>query len=111
MLPEYPDTLALSADSAFKAEKDTALSVRGMFAFRRTKATMGLSGRVGTKTEECSAIGIVHGHLVEWVSKAQRHVTRATFASELFGGTDAVDQGKLLQLSLHEISVGTGILA
>ena len=44
------------------------------------------------------------------MSKTQRHVTRATFASELFGGTDAIDQGKILQLSLHEVSVGPGSL-
>ena len=48
--------------------------------------------------------------MVEWVSKTQRHVTRATFASELYGGTDALDQGKLLQASLHELHSGPGSL-
>ena len=37
-------------------------------------------------------------------------VTRVTFASELYGGTDALDQGKLLQLSLHELHSGSGSL-
>ena len=110
-LLEYPDSLVLLADSAFKAEKDTGLSVRGTLALRCSKASTGLSGRAGTKIEDFSVTGTVHGHLIEWVSKTQRHVTRATFASELFGGTDAVDQGKLLQLSLHEISAGPGTLA
>ena len=64
-----------------------------------------------TVTAKGSATGSMPGHLIEWVSKTQRHVTRATFASELFGGTDAVDQGKLLQLSLHEIGSGPGSLA
>ena len=103
-LQRYPDSLVLLADSAFKAEKDTGLSVRGMLAFRCCRTQLGVEGSAGTHVHECTTTGEIKGHLVEWVSKTQRHVTRATFASELYGGTDALDQGKLLQASLHELS-------
>ena len=81
-----------------------------MLALRCTRASLGLQERAGIKVEDRTSTGTVSGHLIEWVSKTQRHVTRAAFASELFGGTDAIDQGQLLQLSLHEISAGPGTL-
>ena len=109
-MAEYPEPLTCSAESAFKAEKDTGLSVRGMLAFRCCRSQLGVEGTTGIHVHECTATGEIKGHLVEWVSKTQRHVTRATFASELYGGTDALDQGKLLQVSLHELHSGIGSL-
>ena len=82
-LPEYPDSLVMLADSAFKADKDTGLSVRDMLALRSTKASLGLRERAGIKVEDCTTTGTVSGHLIELLSKTQRHVTRAAFASEL----------------------------
>ena len=93
-----------------RREKDTGLSVRGMLAIRCSRSQLGVDGSAGTRVVECSTTGEIHGHLVEWVSKTQRHVTRATFASELYGGTDAVDQGKIMQLNLHELYAGTSSL-
>ena len=106
-LPQYPDSLVLLADSAFKAEKDTGLSVRGMLAFRCSMDSCGVSGEcAGVHTHNCTTTGTISGHLIEWVSRTQRHVTRATFSSELYGGTDAMDAGKLLQANLHELTAG-----
>ena len=48
--------------------------------------------------------------LCEWVSKTQRHVARATLAFEFYGGTDALGRGKLVQVSLHELRSGPGLL-
>ena len=45
-------------------------------------------------------------HLLHTVSKSQRHVTRSTFASELFAGNDSMDFGLLQRLSLHEMCFG-----
>ena len=50
-------------------------------------------------------------HIVEAICKAQRHVTRSTFSSELFSASDTVDHGMLLALSLHEFSAGAQIAA
>ena len=45
-------------------------------------------------------------HLVDAICKAQRHVTRSTFSSELLSASDTVDHGMLLALSIHEFTAG-----
>ena len=45
-------------------------------------------------------------HVLDWVCKSQRHVTRSTFAAELLGAGDAVDQGLLISQMLHEVEHG-----
>ena len=45
-------------------------------------------------------------HIVEAICKAQRHVTRSTFSSELLSASDTVDHGMLLALSHHEFTAG-----
>ena len=44
--------------------------------------------------------------IVDAICKAQRHVTRSTFSSELISASDTVDHGMLLALSLHESTAG-----
>ena len=45
-------------------------------------------------------------HVLDWLCKNQRHVTRSTFAAELLSGGDAVDQGLLLSQLMHELAHG-----
>ena len=45
-------------------------------------------------------------HVLDWTCKAQRHVTRSTFAAELFAAGDAVEQGMLVAQILHETEKG-----
>ena len=45
-------------------------------------------------------------HIVDAICKAQRHVTRSTFSSELLSASGTVDHCMLLALSLHEFSAG-----
>ena len=45
-------------------------------------------------------------HIVDAICKAQRHVNRSTFSSELLSASDTVDHGMLLALSLHEFTAG-----
>ena len=45
-------------------------------------------------------------HIVDAICKAQRHVTRSTFSSELLSASDIMDHGMLLALSLHEFTAG-----
>ena len=42
----------------------------------------------------------------DFVSKAQRHVTRSTLSSDLFAATDATDVGLLYTVVLHELKHG-----
>ena len=90
----YPTALVQISDAAFKAKAEDGLSVRGLISVR-----ICLNDIVQGKAEaKC--------HMVDWVSKAQRHVTRSTFSSELFAATDAVDIGLLNTVALHELAHG-----
>lgn len=91
---EYPDTLLQVSDSAFKARAEDGLSMRGLVSLR-----VSLTGI--TREQKSTAC-----HLIDYVSKAQRHVTRSTFSSELFAATDAVDIGLLHSIVLHELRQG-----
>ena len=91
---DYPDALLQISDAAFKARAEDGLSVRGLVSVRTSLKAV----RAGVKNAPC--------HLVDWVSKAQRHVTRSTFSSELFAATDAVDSGLLQTVILHELQSG-----
>ena len=46
------------------------------------------------------------GHLLEFVARSQRRVTRSTFTSELQGGCDSVDKGFLIMQTLDEMQTG-----
>ncbi len=72
------------SDAAFKREEETGHSMRGA-AFVRC---VGTSVQDMTKTSP--------GHLLDYVARRQRRVTRATFTSKLQGGCDTVDKGFLL---------------
>ena len=90
----YPDALIQISDSSFKAKADDGLSVRGLISVRTSQSAI----VKGAKH--------VRGHLIDFLSKAQRHVTRSTFSSELFAATDAVDSGLLCTIILQELATG-----
>lgn len=92
-LRKYPNCLMLISDSAFKAREQDGLSMRGMLAIR-------------VSFEDLTKEGPIECHLLHAQSKTQRHVTRSTFASELFAATDALDYGLLQTLSLEELVRG-----
>ena len=45
-------------------------------------------------------------HLIDYASRKQRHVTRSTFAAELFAATDAFDQLWNVAVAWHEVKCG-----
>ena len=92
---QYPDALVQFSDSGFQARAEDGLSVRGMVSLRMHSSDIKQSSK---------AIVV---HLLEYCSKGQRHVTRSTFSSELFAGTDAIDAGLLSRLALHELKFGS----
>ena len=92
-LPSAESNLRIVSDVAFKKETEDGYSLRGVTYLR----------------------GVVHDsfdskdakvHVIDWVCKAQRHVCRSTFAAELLGAGDAVDQGILVCRMLYEIQYG-----
>jgi hypothetical protein len=82
------------SDAAFKKEEDNGHSMRGAVYVRC----------LGSKVEHMTKS--VPGHLLDFVSRSQRRVTRATFTSELQGGCDTIDKGFLLLQTLDEIQTG-----
>ena len=91
---KYPDTLLQISDSSYRAKAEDGLSVRGLISVRTSLADV----EAGCSSTEC--------HVVDFISKAQRHVTRSTFSAELFAATDAVDIGLLNSVVLHELKHG-----
>ena len=91
---QYPDTLLQISDSSYRAKAEDGLSVRGLVSLRVCSAAV----HEGCRDTTC--------HLVDFASKAQRHVTRSTFSSELFAATDAIDIGLLHSIMLYELRHG-----
>ena len=87
--------LRVVSDAAFKKEEDKGHSLRGSVYLRAA----------GTTSKEFHCNGIVH--LLEYLCKALRHVTRSTFSAELHAGCDSADLGILICLMMHEIAFGT----
>ena len=94
---EYPTSLVVYSDSGFQAKSDSGLSVRGMLAVRMTTSDVNQLYKGASTPVDLKC------HVIECASKSQRHVTRSTFASELFASTDAVDATTLTRLALHEL--------
>jgi len=86
--------LRVVSDAAFKKEEEKGHSLRGSLYLLVEGAT----------AEFFHASGIVH--ILEYLSKALRHVTRSTFSSELHASCDSADLGVLILLMLHEIESG-----
>ena len=89
-----PTHLRQISDAAFKKEEDSGHSMRGA-------AYMRCAGN-----QESDFTGTRRGHLLEWVARQQRRVTRATFTSELQGGCDTVDKGFIFLQILDEMISG-----
>ncbi|MFM7985269.1 MAG: hypothetical protein ACKPKO_38715, partial [Candidatus Fonsibacter sp.] len=82
------------SDSAFKKEEQTGHCMRGA-------AYLLCPG----DTDDAFK-GTVPCHLLDFISRQQRKVVRATFSAELMGACDAVDKGISLSQMLHEIYTG-----
>ena len=113
-----PSHLRCVGDAAFKKEEEAGHSLRGALFLRSfsdinhgvpnsklanylsDEQTTANHGKPTIFTQPCVV------HIVDAICKAQRHVTRSTFSSELLSASDTVDHGMLLALSLHGFSAG-----
>ena len=82
------------SDAAFKKEEDDGHSMRGACYVR------------AAGNQQIDFTSTRRGHLIEYVARQQRRVTRSTFTSELQGGCDTIDKGFLLVQILHELQTG-----
>ncbi len=89
-----PTHLRMISDAAFKKEEESGHSMRGAAYVRCLGGT------------QSDMVKSVNGHLLDYVARSQRRVTRATFTAELQGGCDTVDKGLLLLTILDESNTG-----
>jgi hypothetical protein len=87
--------LRVISDAAFKKEEEKGHSLRGS-VFIRT---------AGIDENSFHSSGIIH--VLEYICKALRHVTRSTFSSELHACCDSADLAILILLMIHEMLSGT----
>ena len=72
--------LRVVSDAAFECETDNGHSMHGALFMRAP------GGKTSDFVEAHACV-----HLLDWVCKSQRHVTRSTFAAELLAVGDATD--------------------
>jgi len=113
-----PSHLRCVGDAAFKKEEEAGHSLRGALFLRSFSDTNHGISSLKTANYLTDKQAIVNHsnpsiftqscviHIVDAICKAQRHVTRSTFSSELLSASDTVDHGMLLALSLHEFTAG-----
>ena len=83
--------LSVAVDSAYKREEDEGHALYG--------AVFGIVASDGTTPGGKMQV-------LEWTCKKQKHVTRSTWASELFATCDAVDMTMIILCLLHEVKHG-----
>ena len=86
------DHLRIISDAAFKREPEDGYSLRGAL-FLRCNSDNHNAKRA-------------HSHVIEWVSKSQKHVCRSAFSAELLGACDSVDRGVLISQMTCEVRHG-----
>ena len=89
------------SDAAFKKEDEDATAMRGCLVVRTDGNALSTRGDAARPTI-CGG----NVHILEYASKKQRHVTRSTFAAELFGACDTADLILVVNLAIHEIETG-----
>ena len=103
-----PLRLVCLSDSAFKAQEFEGLVMRGCVIFLASATPAGNS-KDGTDSHCCkpwSTGTTVNVQLLDWYSKKHTRVVRSTYAAELLSLLDAVNQGHVLKLCLHEVISG-----
>ena len=101
-----PTTLLMYSDSAFKKEDETGHAIKGSLYLR--VPTDQLPKRTAKGLCKLESPGKdLDVHVIDYICRSQKHVTRSTFSSELFGGCDTIDHGFLLVTLLHQIHCGS----
>ena len=81
--------------------RDTMIGIAKTANYLTDKQAIANNSNPSVFTQSCVI------HIVDAICRAQRHVTRSAFSSELLSASDTVDHGMLPALSLHEFTAGT----
>ena len=106
-MPNQLTELLLVSDAAFKKEDLEGHALKGALYLRVAIDGVKHPIKLNTLEQEPGKPTRLLCHLIDYACKQQRHVTRSTFAAELFAACDAMDHGLLLATMLHQVSVGT----
>ena len=102
-LPKGVKHLRCVGDAAFKKETDTGHALRGAVFLLCSVA--GDHSVDGNDPHTYINKSCVH-HVLEYVCKSEKHVTRSTFSAELFSACDTADQAIILAIELNEVFCG-----
>ena len=89
---------AAFSDAAFKKEESTGHALKGTVMVRIAMSD-GPQGLLPTQKK-------ISCHVIDYVTKRVRNVTRSTFSAELFSLCDACDHAMLLRQIVHEFTHG-----
>ena len=99
-------TLVMYSDSVFKKEDDTGHALKGALFLRIPTSDLPSSDDKGLSKLEVDPNKNIQVHVLDYMSRPQKHVTRSTFSSELFGACDTQDHGFLIATILHQVAGG-----
>ena len=109
-LPKGVVHLRCVCDAAFLKEQDSGHALRGAIYILCVKTDTGSSGSRSADGDPSSPQVYMQGscihHIVDYVCRSEKHVTRSTFAAELFSACDAAGHGIFLALGMHEVLCG-----
>jgi hypothetical protein len=100
-ITETDTHLRMVSDSAFKKEDENGHALKGAL-FLRVGTPTGPQ-LLGDTSEQFVSRMV---HVLDYICKTQRHVTRSTFGAELFAACDTIDHGLLLATILHQVNTG-----
>ena len=101
-----PTALLMFSDSAFKKEDETGHALKGAMFLRVPISVLPLSNERGFNKLIVDMLKDIAIHILDYICRIQKHVTRSTFSSELFGVCDTQDHGFLLATLLHQLVQG-----
>jgi hypothetical protein len=98
--------LLLISDAAFKKEESEGHALKGALFLRVALDQLSYPTKLYNLESTTDRPKRIICHIIDYCCKQQRHVTRSTFAAELFAACDAMDHGLLLATMLHQVQVG-----
>ena len=99
--------LLLISDAAFKKEDTEGHALKGALFLRVPLEDLKFPTRLYNLEVSSDTPKRMVCHIIDWACKSQRHVTRSTFAAELFAACDTMDHGLLLATMLHQVLTGS----
>ena len=94
------------SDSVFKKESESGHALQGGLFMRVPPSQLLKRIDKGFQKFAVDPQKPLNAHILDYISRSRKHVTRSTFSSELIGGCDPQDHGVLLATILHQVIGG-----